>query len=125
MKSSRLARMAFALLVCWASSSWGAWRGTVSGVTKDQSGQPVAGAYVKLTNDDRRLVFMVISQEQGKFQAANLPPGKYTVQGIAGGFETDPLVVVDVNESAVSVNLSLTAPQPKYPDNTEYTKWLT
>jgi streptogramin lyase len=72
-----------ALLVA-AQSVWAADGGTVQGVVSDPSGKPVAGAFVKLKNDQKRLTFMVISREQGRFEAKDLPPGKYRVQGVAG-----------------------------------------
>ena len=64
-------------------------RGTVQGVVNNAAGQPVTGALVKLINAERHLTFMVPSQEQGRYQANDLPAGKYTVQGIGGGFESN------------------------------------
>jgi virginiamycin B lyase len=75
-------------------------RGSVQGVVNDAAGKPVSGAMVRLKNADRRLAFMVVSQDQGRFQAGDLPPGQYTVQGIGGGFE-----------SAVSAPLAVAAGQ--------------
>jgi streptogramin lyase len=70
----------------------------VQGVVNDASGKPVTGAMVKLKNEARRLTFMVPSQEQGRFEAKDLPVGQYTVQGVGGGFQ-----------SAVSAPVSVTA----------------
>ena len=73
-----------------AQSGWAQGdRGAVQGVINDASGRPVAGAFVKLKNDVRRLTFMVITKEQGQFDAKNLPPGQYRVQGVGGGYESD------------------------------------
>ena len=72
-----------ALLIA-TQSIWAADTGTVQGVVSDASGKPVAGAFVKLKNDEKRLTFMVISREQGRFEAKDIPPGKYRVQGVAG-----------------------------------------
>jgi len=66
-------------------------RGVVAGVVNDAAGQPVAGAMVKLINADRHLTFMVVSQEQGRFEANDLPPGQYVAQGIGAGFVPDIL----------------------------------
>src|SRR5258705_10370452 len=71
-------------------------RGSVQGVVNDASGQPVAGAFVKLKNADRRLTFMVISRAEGRFEAKDLPPGLYKVQGVGVGFESDGLANVSV-----------------------------
>jgi streptogramin lyase len=86
--------------------------GIVQGVVKSSSGTPLAGAFVKLKNDQRRLTFMVISQAQGRYTAKNLPPGKWVVQGVGNGFQSDWSAPVDVaNGQAATVDVSLTAPQ--------------
>jgi hypothetical protein len=83
--------------------------GTVQGVVKDSSGQPVSGAFVKLKNTDRRLVFMVISQAQGRYTANNLPPGQYVVQGVGGENQSGTSSPVDVAAGGkATVDLSLT-----------------
>src|SRR3989338_428893 len=94
--------------------SWGAgYAGNISGVVKNMSGQPVAGAFVKVRHLDRGLIFMVISQGQGTYRATDLPPGKYRVQGIGGGFQSNSSAAVEVDGSReVTVNLNLTVPQP-------------
>lgn len=84
-------------------------KGVVEGVVKNASGQSVAGAFVKLKNAERRLTLMVISQAQGRYTADQLPPGKYTVQGIGAGFESPWSAPVDVaNGRATKLDLSLT-----------------
>ena len=86
-------------------SAWAADdRGSVQGVVNDASGKPVTGALVKLKNAERRLTFMVPSQDQGRFEAKDLPVGKYTVQGVGGGFQ-----------SGVSAPVSVTANQAPKP----------
>src|SRR5262245_7015893 len=56
---------AIATLVCLgAQSSFAQDRaGLLQGVVKDAKGAPVSGAFVKMRNNERRLTFMVISQE--------------------------------------------------------------
>ena len=86
--------------------------GRVRGVVKSSSGQPLSGAYVKLHSDEKHLTFMVISQSEGRYTAENLPPGKYTVQGVGGGFQSQT-VPVDVQAGkAATADVSLTATQP-------------
>src|SRR5215475_1025290 len=84
-------------------------RGSVQGVVNDASGKPVAGAFVKLKNADRRLTFMVISQDGGRFEARDLPVGQYKVQGVGSGLasEWSADVGVAAGQSA-KVGLSLT-----------------
>jgi len=87
-------------------------RGAVAGVVSDAAGKPVAGAFVKVKNDERRLTFMVVSREQGRFEAKDLPPGVYRVQAIGAGFESEwfDKVAVTAGDGA-KVGLSLTAKQ--------------
>ncbi len=62
--------------------------GSVQGVISDAYGQPVAGAMVKLRHELRRLTFMVVSREQGRFEAKDLPPGQYSLQAIGGNMQS-------------------------------------
>jgi streptogramin lyase len=77
-------------------------RGAVQGVVTNATGAPVTGAMVKLKNADKRLTFMVISQDGGRYEAKDLPVGTYTVQGVGGTFQSDVSapVAVAVGQSA-------------------------
>jgi streptogramin lyase/mono/diheme cytochrome c family protein len=84
-------------------------RGSIQGVINDAYGKPVAGAFVKLKNDERRLTFMVVSREQGQFDAKDLPPGQYRVQGVAGANQSDWFDKVQVTTGgSAKVGLALT-----------------
>jgi hypothetical protein len=84
-----LAASAAAMLIVSVHASRTAeFTGSVRGVVKNESGQVLRGAYVKLINAERRLTFMMISQAQGRYTMSNLPPGDYTVQGIGNGFQS-------------------------------------
>ncbi|MGH7887346.1 MAG: virginiamycin B lyase family protein [Candidatus Binatia bacterium] len=95
--------------------------GALQGVIKDNRGEPVAGAFVKMHNADRRLTFMVISQERGRYSVNTLPRGKYTVQAIGGEFQSEHSAAAEVAPGAaatVDLALSVTrAPQlaPAWP----------
>lgn len=69
---------------------------TVTGVVQNASGEPVAGALVKVRSADLGLGFLVVSQAQGRYSTPNLLPGKYTVQGFGGGYQSDPAGPVEV-----------------------------
>ena len=107
MLKSCLAVLALAATVSGASAQDAV--GTLTGVITDSAGAPVAGAFVQMKNAERRLNFMVITQEQGKFTNARLPAGKYVVQAIGGERQSAPssAVEVAVGKSA-SVDLALT-----------------
>lgn len=84
--------------------------GSIGGVVKNPSGEPAAGALVRVKSAERGLTRTVISQERGRYNASNLPPGKYTVQSVGGGLQSNGATVeVDGNRSA-TLNLDLTAP---------------
>jgi streptogramin lyase len=72
--------------------------GSLQGVVKNAAGQPVAGAFVRLKNADKRLTFMVPSQAGGAYSAKDLPPGNYTVQAVGGN-----------NQSAISAPVAVSA----------------
>ena len=84
-------------------------RGVVQGVVSDASGQPVKGAFVKLKNAERRLTFMVITQDRGQFTAKDLPVGNYAVQGVGPEHESDwfqNVKVVTGEDAKVGLSLS-------------------
>ncbi|HEY7220690.1 MAG TPA: carboxypeptidase regulatory-like domain-containing protein, partial [Candidatus Binatia bacterium] len=86
--------------------------GNLQGVVKDAAGAPVAGAFVKLKNSERRVTFMVISQARGRYSVNNLPLGKYTLQAIGGEFQSELSAPVDVTAGKpVSLGLALTSPR--------------
>ena len=87
---------ATAMLLVAPSISTAQERGSVQGVIHDAYGKPLAGAFVKLKNDERRLTFMVVTRDQGQFEAKDLPPGQYRVQGVAGANQSDWFTKVQV-----------------------------
>lgn len=85
--------------------------GSVQGVVRSASGQALSGAYVKVFNPERRLTFMVVSEAQGRYAVNNLPPGKYTVQGIGDGFQSKPAPVALGDGAPATADVSLSDPQ--------------
>ena len=84
---------------------------TLTGVVQDASGQPVAGALVKVKNSDAGLTFMVVSQAQGRFITPILPPGSYMVQGFGGGYQSSQSGPVELSEDQQGkANLELSNP---------------
>ena len=99
------------LFMCVHSIRAADFPGSVQGVVKSASGQALSGAYVKLFNPEKRLTFMVISQEQGRYTLNNLPPGSYTVQGIGNGFQSKPAPVELRGGPPATADVSLTDKQ--------------
>src|SRR6266700_4161174 len=98
-----------AALVAVQSAQAADERGSVQGVVTNASGQPVTGAFVKLKNAERRLTFMVPSQDQGRFEAKDLPVGQYTIQGVGGGFQSNVSAPVSVTANAKAMGEYLAA----------------
>ncbi|PYS13706.1 MAG: hypothetical protein DMG15_10330 [Acidobacteria bacterium] len=109
----RINRKIVAMLALMAIVSIGSIRGAenaavLQGVVKDNAGTPIAGAFVKMKNAERRLTFMVISQAQGRF-TANVPPGKYVVQGVGGEYQSALSAPKDVSAGrSTTVDVALT-----------------
>ena len=84
--------------------------GSITGVVKDKSGKPVAGAFVRAENTDRGLSVTVISQQGGRFNAPNLFPGRYTVRAWAVGLRSEDTAVDLAGSRSPALDLKLTAP---------------
>ena len=63
--------------------------GTISGSCRDASGALIPGATVTVRNVDTGLTREVITGEQGRYSAPNLPVGPYEVQVSLTGFQTE------------------------------------
>ncbi len=74
--------------------------GTISGIIKDESGNPISGAFVAIfrvgTSD---LLLKVRSAANGSF-LAKIIPGTYTVLAVAEGYNPVRLGAIEVNQSA-------------------------
>ena len=105
-----------ALMVAASSIASAQNDGTVSGVIYDQYGQPLSGAFVKLKNDERRLTFMVVTKERGQFEAKDLPPGLYRVQGVGGNFQSDWWDKIYLNASNPDAKVGLALNYRRGPD---------
>src|SRR5215475_1177527 len=102
---------AVALLFGFHATQAADFAGSVEGVVKSASGQALSGAYVKLTNPEKRLTFMVISQAQGRYTANNLPPGDYQVQGVGEGFQSKLMPVTVTASKPATADVTLTEEQ--------------
>ena len=80
----------------------------VSGIVQDPSGAPVAGAQVKITQIETKLVRQITSDDQGRYLAPALPVGPYQLEVTAAGFKTylQSGIVLQVGNN-IDVNVSL------------------
>src|SRR5467141_799499 len=83
----------------------------VSGTVKDPSGAVVVGARIELTGGNLAQALLLTSDESGKFVAANLSAGKYSLRVAKEGFD-DLVTTVELHGTAdLPLNLSITAQQ--------------
>src|SRR6185369_17696285 len=60
--------------------------GTIQGTVLDANGAAVPGAAVELKNTETNLSRSLTTDEEGRFNALQLPPGRYTVTVSKEGF---------------------------------------
>lgn len=74
---------------------------SLNGTVKDASGAVVPGAQITLTSTDTGVVQVKVSSGIGLYSFLNIPPGRYTLQASATGFETvlQPTFTLRVNQS--------------------------
>ncbi len=86
---------------------------TLSGTVKDPSGAVVAGASIEITGGNLPQALVLTSDETGKFAAANLSAGKYSVRVAKDGFD-DLVREVDLKGTAeLALSLTITAQQTR------------
>src|SRR5262245_7319351 len=96
-----------ALLICCCAVQAQTATGQVNGTVSDASGGAVAGATVRLKNEETGIETVRSANESGSFVFVNVPPGPYRVSVSNTGFkEADSSVTVGVSQ-AVTVNVKL------------------
>ncbi|MBI4454892.1 MAG: TonB-dependent receptor [Acidobacteria bacterium] len=61
---------------------------TISGVIKDETGALLPGVSVTVKNQETGRVRTVITDDEGRYRAPNLPVGGYEVEAVLAGFQT-------------------------------------
>jgi Carboxypeptidase regulatory-like domain len=97
----------FVSMAAWAQSST---TGVIEGRVRDQAGNPIADATV--TGMGNRSPSVAVTDKQGRYTLANLPPGNYKVRAEAPGESAVVLdgVVVSIN-TRTRVDVTLVAGQ--------------
>lgn len=85
----RLLATCCAILILSASAVWaqGA-RGAITGVVSDETGGVLPGASVIVRNEETGASREVLTGENGRFRAPDLPPGPYNITASLQGFTT-------------------------------------
>ena len=107
------------MIAVFASVSFGAAGGEVSGVVKDPSGKPFKGAFVRAKKG--KMTTTVLSDRQGRYQLQNLAAGDYEIQATAIGYSSElPRDVEVVPGRSVSKDFSLQAGMVHWKDISIY-----
>src|ERR1700733_7615400 len=70
--------------------------GTVAGVVRDQSRNPIPKAIVTVTNLDDKSTKAATADEHGAYTISDVKPGKYSVSADATGFTDGVVASIDV-----------------------------
>ncbi len=82
--------------------------GAIQGTVQDANGAAVPGAGVELKNADTNFIRTTTTDEEGRFVALQLPPGRYTVTVTKTGFATLVVEKADVTVGqAMNLQLSM------------------
>src|SRR5260370_214403 len=83
----------------------------MAGTGEDGAGAVVSGARIEITGDDLSQPLLLTSDESGKFVAAKLNAGKYSIRVAKEGFD-DLVTTVDLRGSAdLALDLAISAQQ--------------
>ncbi|MEO8131584.1 MAG: carboxypeptidase-like regulatory domain-containing protein, partial [Bryobacteraceae bacterium] len=83
---------------------------SVTGVVRDSSGSVVSGAKIILTNAETTVKHEAASNNAGNYVFVSIPPGTYSLEASASGFQTSqvPRISLAVNQtSTIDVNLQI------------------
>ncbi|HEV2521105.1 MAG TPA: carboxypeptidase regulatory-like domain-containing protein [Candidatus Acidoferrales bacterium] len=78
------------LYILSCACSYGATDAAIVGVVKDPAGVPFRGAFVHAQNLQSKITVNVMSDGQGRYRIANLPPGDYDISVTAVGYRGNP-----------------------------------
>ncbi|HTL97636.1 MAG TPA: carboxypeptidase-like regulatory domain-containing protein, partial [Holophagaceae bacterium] len=75
----------------------------LSGLVSDNQGQPLSQATITIRNDETGYTRVVLTAENGRYLAVNLPTGPYSVTVTKSGYQT-------ANNQKITLNLGDAAP---------------
>jgi iron complex outermembrane receptor protein len=81
---------------------------TITGTVRDASGGAIPGATVRIVNEKTHGTVDAVSDQQGTYRAASLPPGAYRVETTLDGFETAVREVALESGQTAAIELTLT-----------------
>jgi virginiamycin B lyase len=80
---------ALGFVFLFASLSYGASGGMISGTVKGPDGSLFKGAFVRAQNEKSKITVSVLSDKRGEYRIQNLTGGKYQVRATAVGYKSD------------------------------------
>ena len=101
--------IALSMAMLWILLSAGTGYGqqssaAVTGLVKDTSGAIISGTQVKIRNVETNTFRETVSNEAGNYTFLNVPPGRYTMEFSAQGFQKEVVAALELN---VNQTLSL------------------
>ncbi|MBZ5621356.1 MAG: carboxypeptidase regulatory-like domain-containing protein [Acidobacteriia bacterium] len=84
-------------LLMGAAASAQSGNAEITGVVKDPSGSPAAGAALSLTNQDSGVARSVVADSEGRYRFPAILPGRYSLKTEATGFRTETVTDIVLN----------------------------
>ena len=107
----RVALFIAVCLVVFLGSASQSFADTITGTVTDPSGAVVAGAQVEISGNMLPQKLVLTTDAAGKFAAANLAAGKYSVRVSRAGFD-DSVQTIDLKDKAdIQLTMTLAAQQ--------------
>src|ERR1700741_2780678 len=94
MRVREISRLAVAVILLLPVAAFAQGAGTIAGIVRDSSAAAIPGAVVQATSLATAATFDAVTDEQGSYQIPALVPGRYRLQTMLDGFETDDREVV-------------------------------
>jgi iron complex outermembrane receptor protein len=82
--------------------------GTITGIVRDSSGATIAGATVRVVNENTGVSVETVTDGQGAYRAAALVPGGYRLETTLNGFETAVSRIVLTVGQTTAIDVTLT-----------------
>ena len=101
-------RSLFAFPLLFATISWAAVNGSISGIIKDQTSAVIPGASVTVVNITQGIETKTVTDSKGAYAFPSLPVGRYDLRVDAGGFASQRRtgLVIDL-DTALHIDFTL------------------
>ena len=123
-----IAALLFALIVMAAPSMAQTTNGVISGIISDAQGGVLPGVTVTGRNAETGLMRTVVTEGDGRFRLAALPPGRYELKAELAGFgsvDVPPMTLTTGTEITRNVTMQVQGLNDSFPDLVDFLRRAT